>query len=96
MKSMNILFMVSILALLTACDAKKNEEASKSKSHEIECMENVKKALKDPLSAQFEGIVVGYPAPNCSGMVNAKNSMGGYVGFKKFTVFEDRSVYFNE
>jgi hypothetical protein len=38
-------------------------------------------ALKDPDSAQFKDFLcMGY---ECTVMVNAKNSMGGYTGFTK-------------
>ena len=79
-----------------ACDSKNSNSstsASKENRDKELCIENVKKSLKDPFSAQFEGIELGR-SPTCSGMVNAKNAMGGYVGFKKFKVFEDSSVYY--
>jgi len=51
-------------------------------------MEKVTHDLKDPMSAQFRGIRPGKPAKGNAvswcGEVNAKNSYGAYVGFKKF------------
>jgi hypothetical protein len=42
--------------------------------------------LKDPSSAQFEDVKGGEVNgdPTVCGKVNAKNAMGGYVGFKRF------------
>jgi hypothetical protein len=42
----------------------------------------VMSALKDPLSAQFQNETL-YGGTAC-GEVNAKNSLGGYVGFKRY------------
>lgn len=44
--------------------------------------EAVRERLYDPESAQFRGVRVVY-AGYC-GEVNAKNKMGGYVGFREF------------
>ena len=44
----------------------------------------VRLQLKDPSSAQFEGITKKDTA--VCGFVNAKNAMGGYVGFRAFIV----------
>lgn len=62
--------------------------------------EEVKLNLKDPDSAQFRNVVLKEDTtkpenidkniglqPNVCGEVNAKNSMGGYVGFKPFLVY---------
>jgi hypothetical protein len=68
--------------------------------------------LKDPSTAQFRGLFlsqgrmivdgnVQFPIQLC-GEVNAKNSYGGYVGFKRFAatlgggVIEDDSAFFGE
>jgi len=45
--------------------------------------------LKDPLSAQYRNVRAvpdknGYPREVICGEVNAKNSLGGYVGFRRF------------
>lgn len=51
-------------------------------------MQKVTHDLKDPSSAQFRGMRSGRPAKGNAvswcGEVNAKNSYGAYVGFKKF------------
>lgn len=62
--------------------------------------EAVKYRLKDPESARFRGVAVYWEKDGTAytcGEVNAKNSMGGYVGFGQFltngtpagTTFED-------
>lgn len=52
--------------------------------------EAVKDVLKDPESAQFrnEHVRIDYRGalPILCGEVNARNSMGGYTGFQRFTV----------
>jgi hypothetical protein len=54
-------------------------------------------ALKDPESAKFRGLFVSQSeplgdsqlvAPILCGEVNAKNSYGGYVGFRRFYALE--------
>lgn len=46
----------------------------------------MKENLKDPESARFKlGPLLHSEGPYC-GYVNAKNAMGGYVGFSKFMV----------
>lgn len=45
----------------------------------------VKEALKDPASADFGDVVPGKRGgATWCGSVNAKNSMGGYVGFQRY------------
>lgn len=60
--------------------------------------EFVKGVLKDPASAEFRNEFVGSSGVPC-GEVNAKNSFGGYTGFKRFvsagreaTFIESRST----
>ena len=57
---------------------------------EKETEERVRNSLKDPQSAQFQN-VKGY-----CGEVNAKNSYGGYTGFKQFYVSNGVPVFFDE
>lgn len=49
-------------------------------------LDSVKRSLKDPDSAKFDGVrMVKYQSGNVvCGSVNAKNSYGGYTGFKPF------------
>lgn len=57
----------------------------------------VKNELKDPWSARFRDVIKTSPYDECRGTsyrgeVNAKNSYGGYTGFKKFLIFKDGTV----
>jgi hypothetical protein len=68
---------ITVLALTPGCDRGRTQAE-----------EAVKRLLIDPGSAQFRD-VVSYPngaAERYCGEVNAKNRMGGYVGFTKFYV----------
>jgi len=51
--------------------------------------ERVKDALKDPDSAKFRSEFVARDGAVC-GFVNAKNSYGGYGGFRRYIVEPDR------
>jgi hypothetical protein len=68
-KNMVLLLLLS----LTACSNKNIDDAKKA----------IEAGLKDPLSAQYQN-VIEYGGGVVCGAVNAKNSMGGYVGFKPF------------
>lgn len=57
---------------------------------EKETISAVKKSLKDPNSAQFQN-VKGY-----CGEVNAKNSYGGYTGYKRFISVDGRTIIDND
>ncbi|MFC5548175.1 hypothetical protein [Massilia aerilata] len=48
--------------------------------------------LKDPASAQFRDERLTRAGVLC-GEVNAKNSMGGYIGFRKYISVNEQSVY---
>jgi hypothetical protein len=52
----------------------------------------IREALKDPQSAQFKDVYVRELKTSrvVCGSVNAKNSYGGYVGFRPFFVMEPR------
>lgn len=71
----------------------KAEIARKEKEDEDAKIEFLKKkvkdTLKDPQSAQFRNIQFIKSSNSLCGEVNAKNSMGGYVGFKSFGVSAD-------
>ena len=90
------IFLVAIL--FSGC--KPETSQPKAQSAEAWCMAEVKNNLKDPESANFKEISANRGKTNdldeCSGMVNAKNSMGGYVGFKKFFRYPDGSVSFGD
>lgn len=51
-------------------------------------MKTIRAMMKDPDAAQFNDVKVGEEGSVC-GMVNGKNSYGGYVGYKPFFVLAD-------
>jgi hypothetical protein len=55
-------------------------------------LEIVRQSLKDPDSAQFRNLRVGWLGGLC-GEVNAKNAMGGYVGFTAFSANDTTGVH---
>jgi hypothetical protein len=52
-------------------------------------------ALKDPASAKFRHVVSMQENAGYCGEVNAKNSYGGYVGYRKFYVIGTTDAYFD-
>jgi len=52
-------------------------------------------ALKDPSSAKFRHVVAMRESAGYCGEVNAKNSYGGYVGYRKFYVIGTTDAYFD-
>ena len=90
-----ILLAFMLASSLAACNKQTNNNSSPSSSSESSSSasvdasmeEQAKKAvlngLKDPGSAQFKNVRQVRPGQFC-GEVNAKNAMGGYVGFKQF------------
>lgn len=57
-------------------------------SPEATGIERAKRYLKDPDSARFDDIHTTPKGVVC-GTVNAKNSLGGYVGYRQFILFPD-------
>lgn len=57
-------------------------------------MELVRAQLKDPDSAKFKGVKESSPGYVC-GFVNAKNSYGGYIGYRVF-YWHNGSVSLND
>lgn len=56
----------------------------------------VRAQLKDPESARFE-LVAHYPSTGATcGAVNARNSFGGYVGFRGFVLERNGRLTFSE
>lgn len=53
-------------------------------------------SLKDPESARFREIFVARDGETVCGAVNAKNSMGGYVGFRRFMIESGGSMFFDD
>ncbi len=61
--------------------------------------EMVVSELKDPSSAQFRGLFAitrGRGDDTVCGEINAKNSFGGYVGFRRFYVNSDGAHYISD
>ena len=56
--------------------------------------ELVKATLKDPSSANFRAITVHKDTGQACGLVNAKNSLGGYTGEREFVVKKTGTVEF--
>jgi hypothetical protein len=81
---MKKILLVTMLAVsLAACNKQEKKETSFEESIFRQAQETVSRDLKDPSSAQFRNL--RYVEPYVCGEVNAKNSFGGYVGFKKFS-----------
>ena len=81
------------LALLMTCSAYSQTSSKPYKSNSNEAKKLMKKGkdsvlanLKDPDSANFKGTFTVKDTFFC-GEVNAKNSLGGYTGFKRFVSF---------
>lgn len=63
------------------------EQESKERTWMLKGQEAVKTQLKDPRSAQFQGVYFNRGADNIPmtcGEVNSKNSFGAYGGFQRF------------
>lgn len=60
----------------------------------VQAKESVTKKLKDPESARFRGVFV--MRDSVCGEVNAKNSYGGYIGFKRFIAIAGLLVVLEE
>lgn len=54
----------------------------------------VSNSLKDPDSAKFRSVKVKWG--NVCGEVNAKNSYGGYVGYRRFYAIDGTDLYMEE
>lgn len=72
---------MSIALEMGPYSAKYGDEQAKTAA-----MDSVKRTLKDPASARFQNLrVQTHPEGKIvCGEVNAKNSFGGYVGFRQF------------
>ena len=76
-------------------EAKRAAEEAKNKirTEAITRFQNLVKAnLFDPGSAQFQNIRLNPDGTALCGQVNAKNRMGGYVGFRQFLVTQEKGV----
>ena len=57
--------------------------------------DRVRSVLKDPDSAKFENVKYFKKTDVGCGFVNARNSMGGYIGKRIFVAFPDGDVRFH-
>lgn len=81
-------FLIGSCSLVPGTSAHKIAQAESS----------VRKAMVDPQSTNFEHVsVVDISAARSQyvvcGLVNSRNQMGGYTGFKPFFVFPDGTLY---
>lgn len=78
---------------------KKLDPMAEAKRLGVAAVEKVKRdileSMKDPDSAKFRRITISPDGSMVCGEVNAKNSMGGYVGFKKFVNIADKGADFS-
>lgn len=73
MKSINLIALIAFAIAINGCSENLNNEATKA----------VQDRLSDPESAQFRK-VTSYRGNVVCGEVNAKNKLGGYIGFRFF------------
>ena len=89
-----IIKLISLFALaisLTACGKSEAELAKEAEAAVVAVFTaEVKETLKDPESAQFQNISVS--GSNVYAELNAKNSYGGYVGFKPVVKYNGEIV----
>lgn len=80
------------LMMVGAQGAPKAKPTSKAKPDPIEqAHARVRDVMKDPESARFKDDFMGKDGAVC-GFVNAKNSYGGYGGFRRYIVWSDRTM----
>lgn len=65
---------ITLLLTVAACGA----------ANEAQLRSGLKSVLKDPSSAEFRNEFVHQTSGHLCGEVNAKNSFGAYVGFRRF------------
>jgi len=71
------------------------KERQAEASPETMVISMVRQSLNDPESARFEEVTYNAKTKFGCGRVNAKNRMGGYVGFARFVFYQpDGSVQF--
>ena len=84
-----ILISITLSGAMTACNPNKEKSSTFEElqlEHDFEIAKRVvSNELKDPESAQFRNLRIN--GVDLCGEVNAKNSFGGYTGFKRFWVF---------
>ena len=69
--------------------AAENERSNRNARALSEFQAKVTAQLKDPTSAQFQGVKLNSESSAACGQFNAKNSFGGFVGFQEFIATVD-------
>jgi hypothetical protein len=88
MKQAVVIALVMIVSSAEAAPKQKAKPVAKSDPIAI-ARERVKNILKDPDSARFRSEFVARDGTVC-GFVNAKNSYGGYDGFRRYIAEAER------
>jgi hypothetical protein len=97
-----LLFTIALVSLAAIASPKKatppppaptaEETAAKARDKLIaDAQTLITDRLKDPESARFRAVFTSPKMLAVCGEVNAKNSMGGYVGFRRFIVAQDKA-----
>lgn len=88
----NRLLLVLLLNFIfVGCSKNEQYDLTQKKNQlNLEVQSLVKNSLKDGKSAEFRN------QTKMCGEVNAKNSFGGYVGFTRFIVTEEKILFENE
>lgn len=83
-KVISVASIIAMGAFLGACgESEAQKEARINANLKMLGEKYVKAKLKDPDSAQFQNQFIGIKGAPC-GEVNAKNSFGGFSGFKRY------------
>ena len=90
-------FPILIFSLLAtegvyAAPSKPSKEADAAKVQVVKM--SIAKSLKDPDSAKFRGVKLKWGT--VCGEVNAKNSYGGYAGYRRFYAIDGTDVHMEE
>jgi hypothetical protein len=86
---MKYIVFAMFFAATAATATPKDQASAKSRSTSIpQAHARVSDTLKDPDAARFKSDFVGKDKAVC-GMVNGKNSYGGYGGFRRYIVHAD-------
>lgn len=84
------ILLISFITLIGCAESESRNIQNKKNELDLQVQQIVKNNLKDPASAVFRNQV------NVCGEVNSKNSFGGYVGFSRFILTEDKILFENE
>lgn len=89
--------LVLLVSLIAAC-GREDSKADKEANYIVLHQQRIEKRLRDPSSAQFRDMFVGYykDAPVVCGYVNSKNAFGGYAGYQRFISGGDVQVLESE